>query len=187
MERRPSFGSGCDVDDGLEVRAAARGDGPPFAVGVELDLLAGAGFAEPAVAGVGLCGLSAIDDEGAVAALVVRGEVPVEGGAGHVEGLCDRFDGVGAVVVHLLGLVELPLGEFGAAAADAAADVAAGTGGGQAIVGVGDDEFALQFGQHAQHADPAIHPYTPAQYTRRRAGTPTAGGTRAEFQPLRGR
>lgn len=80
---------------------------------------------------------------------MVGGEVPVEGGPGDVEGLRDLLDGVLAAVVHLLGLVELALGEFGFAAADPAA----GAGGGQAVEGVGDDELALEFGQHGQHAE----------------------------------
>jgi len=67
-----------DVDDGLDVGAAAGGDRPPLAVGVALYLLAGAGLAETPVAPVEF-GCVAVDDEGAVAAFVVGGEVPVEG------------------------------------------------------------------------------------------------------------
>lgn len=60
-----------------------------------------------------------------------------------------------AAVVELLGDFGLVIGEPGPAAAFAAP----GTGGGQAVAGVGNDQFSLQFGEHGQHVEhgPPFH------------------------------
>lgn len=75
--------------------------------------------------------------------------MPVEGGTGDVERFGDFLDGMRAIVVHPLRLVELALGELWAPAADPTARA----GGGQTIHGVGDDQLTLEFGQHAEHAE----------------------------------
>jgi len=67
------------------------------------------------------------------------GEVAVDGGPGDAEEGGDLGDGFVAGVVELLGECGLFGGELGFAAADPAA----GPGGGEAVAGVGDDEFAL--------------------------------------------
>ncbi len=76
-------------------------------------------------------------------------EVAVDGGSGNGEQVGDLLDGAIAGVVELLGVKGLRWCEFRAASADAAA----GSGGGEAVAGVGDDEFALQFGQDGEHAE----------------------------------
>src|SRR5215218_361441 len=60
-----------------------------------------------------------------------------------------------AAVVELLRDLGLVRGEAGPAATLAAA----GPGGGQAVAGVGDDEFPLQLSEHGEHAEhgPALH------------------------------
>src|SRR6185437_13729903 len=45
------------------------------------------------------------------------------------------------------------LGLVGRQSSPSAALAASGTGGGQAVAGVGHDQFALQLGEHAQHAE----------------------------------
>ena len=59
------------------------------------------------------------------------------------------MDGVLAGVVELLGVKCLSRGESRAAPTNSSA----GSGGGEAVAGVGGDEFALQFGQHGEHAE----------------------------------
>ena len=98
-----------DVDHRAQPGAAGRGDGEPFAVGFELELLGGAGFAVAAVGGVGLRAGVSVDDQGAVAAVAVGVQGPVEGAAPNPQGLGDLGDGVPAGVIHLLGSVELTL------------------------------------------------------------------------------
>ena len=76
-------------------------------------------------------------------------EVAVEGGAGDAQQVGDLLHGVLAGVVELLCVPGLRWAEGGAPAAGAAA----GSGGGQAVAGVGDDELALEFGQDREHAE----------------------------------
>ncbi len=68
-------------------------------------------------------------------------EVAVEGGAGDAQQVGDLLHGVLAGVVELLCVPCLRWAEGGAPAAGAAP----GSGGGQAVAGVGDDELALEF------------------------------------------
>lgn len=76
-----------DVDHGFEARPSCLGDGEPFAVGFELGAFAGAGLPVSAVGvGIDLAGAgAAVDDEGAVWALAVGVQGPVESGAANVE------------------------------------------------------------------------------------------------------
>ena len=131
-----------DVDHRAQPGAAGGGDGEPFAVGLELELLGGAGFAVAAVGGVGLRAGVAVDDQGAVAAVAVGVQGPVEGAAPDPQGLGDLGDGVPAGVIHLLGGVELALRERRRAAADAAA----GPRGRQAVEGAVDDHLPVVLG-----------------------------------------
>ncbi|MEP7332668.1 MAG: hypothetical protein ABI692_11300 [Terracoccus sp.] len=77
------------------------------------------------------------------------GEVAIDGGAGDAEQCGDLGDGLVAGVVELLGEGGLLCREPGSAAADAAA----GPGGGQAVAGIGDDELTLELGEDREHPE----------------------------------
>jgi hypothetical protein len=133
-----------DVDDALEAGLPGGGDGPPLAVGLKLHFLALAGLAVAAVrvrvdlprAGV------AVDDQDAVAAVLVGEQVLVQGGAPDA----DDPGGQLAIVEHALRLVELGPGELGRAAAD----TAAGPGGGEALQGALDGHLPVELGQRGE-------------------------------------
>jgi hypothetical protein len=137
-----------DVDDALEAGLPGGGDGPPLAVGLKLHFLALAGLAVAAVrvrvdlarAGV------AVDDQYAVAAVLVGGHVLVQGGAPDADDPGDLPGGQLAIVEHALRLVELGPGELGRAAAD----TAAGPGGGEALQGALDGHLPVELGQRGE-------------------------------------
>lgn len=79
--------------------------------------------------------------------LLAGGEMPVDGGAWHLEEVCDLLDGFLSGVVELLCQGDL----LGVRAP--AAPAATSAGGGEPVAGVGDDELALQLGEHREHSE----------------------------------
>ncbi|MET3143281.1 UNVERIFIED_ORG: hypothetical protein ABIB13_003012 [Arthrobacter sp. UYEF2] len=79
--------------------------------------------------------------------------MPVDRGSRDLQEVCDALDCVISRVVELLRVVRLVRCEFGASAACSTA----GAGGREAVPGVGDDEFSLEFsenGKHPEHRPP---------------------------------
>ncbi len=76
-------------------------------------------------------------------------QVSVDRRAGYAEQVGDLLDGVIAGVVELLSVKCL----CGRELRPTAAGSATCSSGGEAVAGVGDDEFALQFGQDGEHAE----------------------------------
>ncbi|XAS68698.1 hypothetical protein V3C33_05235 [Micrococcaceae bacterium Sec5.7] len=67
----------------------------------------------------------------------------VDRGARDLKQIGNALNGVVPGVVELLGVVGLVRGEFGASSSGSSAD----PGGREAVAGVGDDEFSLEFGE----------------------------------------
>ncbi len=76
-------------------------------------------------------------------------EVSVDRGARNLEQVGDALDGVFSCVVELLGVVGLIGGKFRASSSSSSS----GAGCREAIAGVSDDEFSLEFGKDREHTE----------------------------------